>query len=75
MVDALGHSNFGPNVVFEALGLYIYIYICIYRPPVGHGRPLEATEASSYAQVLAWTEPSPLATPPGPLRLRLFGEA
>ena len=39
------------------------------------GRPRVTTASSSRAQVLAPdTEPSPLTTPPGPLKLRLFGE-
>ena len=41
----------------------------------GGGRPREASEASSRAQILAWLpRPSPLPTPPGPLKLRLFRE-
>ena len=37
--------------------------------------PLEATEASSRAQILARVAKStPLPIPPGPLKLRLFGE-
>ena len=41
----------------------------------GGGRPLEATEASSRAQILAQLpKSSRLTTPPGPLKLRLFGE-
>ena len=36
---------------------------------------LEATEASSRAQILDWTpKSSPLTTPPRTLKLRLFGE-
>ena len=38
------------------------------------GRPREATEASSRAQILAqYPESSPLPTPPGPLKPRWFG--
>ena len=42
----------------------------------GPWRPREATEASSREQILAWfaRKYSPLPTPPGPLKLRLFGE-
>ena len=41
----------------------------------GPRRPREATEASSRAQRLAQLpKSSPLPTPPGPLKLRLFGE-
>ena len=41
----------------------------------GHGRPREARGASSRAQILAWRrESGPLTTPPGILKLRLFGE-
>ena len=38
-----------------------------------NGRQLEATEASSRAQIGAVTEPKSLTTPQGPLKLRLFG--
>ena len=40
------------------------------------GRPREATDASSRAQILAWCpKSSPLTKPPGPLKLlHLFGE-
>ena len=39
------------------------------------GDPLEATEASSRAQILAQQrEYTPLPTPPGRLKLRVFGE-
>ena len=41
----------------------------------GGGRPLEATEASSCALILAQAlESTPLPTPPGRLTLRLFEE-
>ena len=41
----------------------------------GGGRPREAAEASSRAQILArLPKSSRLPTPPGPLKLRLFGE-
>ena len=41
----------------------------------GPWRPRETTEASSCAQILArYPKSSPLPTPPGPLKLRLFGE-
>ena len=41
----------------------------------GGGRPLEATEDNSRAQIWARLPTSrPLTTPPGPLKLRLFGE-
>ena len=40
---------------------------------VGPCRPREATEASSRAQILARCGESCPPTPPGPLKLRLFG--
>ena len=41
----------------------------------GLWRQREATEASSRAQILVLhPKSSPLPTPPGPLKLRLFGE-
>ena len=46
-----------------------------WKPQQVTGGPLEATEASSRAQMLAQLPKSrPLPTPPGPLKLRLFGK-
>ena len=82
MVDTLGHLNFGPNVVFETLELYISSVTSStgghWRPREEPWRPWEAAvrpqrPASSCAQILALDrEPNPLPTPPGPLKLRLF---
>ena len=48
LVDTLGHSCLGTNVVFKTLHLYIYIYIYIYTyissvpsSTGGHGKPRE----------------------------------
>ena len=44
------------------------------RPRETTGGPRETTEAISRAQILAqYPESSPLPTPPGPLKLSLFG--
>ena len=40
----------------------------------GPWRPREVTEANSSAQILARQQESSPSTPPGPLKLRLFGE-
>ena len=74
MVETMGHSNLGSNVVLETLELYISSVSSSTgrhgRTPEGHGRP-QAAEAGSCAQASAQT---PLTTPPGPLKLYLFGE-
>ena len=44
------------------------------RPPEATGSPLEPTEASSHAQILAFDIASSLTAPPGPPKLRLFRE-
>ena len=73
MAETFRHWNFRPNVGLETLENYIY---CSPRrqqqAPGDHGRPREATEASSRAQILA-RFPN-LGLPPGDLKLRLFGQ-
>ena len=73
MVYTLGHENIGPNVVFEALELYIPSGLAR-RQREASWRQRGQTEASSRAQILArYTETYPLPTPLGPPKLRLFG--
>ena len=71
MVDTLGHIILPPNVVFETLELYVLSV----PSSTGGPWPRETTQASPRAQIVAPDrESSPLATPPGPLKLRLFGK-
>ena len=75
MVDTLGHLNFGPNVVFETVEPYISSVPSSMgghgRTPGGHGAGVRGQ--SPRTDFGPDTKSSPLTTPPGSLKLRLFG--
>ena len=69
VVKTLRHYNFGPSVVFEPLKPYVRSVV--------NQRPREATRGHETPREGPWrpnTESSPSTTPPGLLKLRLFGE-
>ena len=62
-------------VVVDGGGWWLVVVVGGGGSTGGPWKPRETTEASSRAQILAqYPESSPLPTPPGPLKLRLFGE-